>query len=708
MGGSLVGFAVGGVGDALLKLPNEVVPLPYGGPRIETWKMTTCTKCPGKCGLRVRLIDNLPIQVFGNSLSPVNNGGICPMGLTSVESLYHPDRLTSPMKKVNGKFQEISYAEAYKILLDVLHNNPGDKTAFVAQTESSFMANLIEEFRTGMNSEKIAVDNFASNSSMAYDRVANDRPDFINFRACDYIINFGPQLTEISESPLYFSRAINDFKSKRNEFVTFSPKLTPSAYKANRWIPVMPENYEDVALSLAYVILTDGTYDKNFVQTRFKDFDGFNRLVMEQYSPADVERRTGVPSKDIIETARKFANASAPVAYLDESILQSSNGTRNAYAVIALNALKGFTGYGKLRERELPDLENKKSSDESKQMWNKNMLVGDTDVKVLMIYKSNFVFNSPNSDELRKTISDIPMVVSFSPFIDETSEFADLIIPDHDDFEKLDAFSSTVTGTPVISIQQPVVKPFYSTVHTGDVLVSVIGGLKLSKEWQCKNYQDYVQSFLQDVYKHGKGMPMNQKKPTGLEKSLHQAGWQMTSYSDFDEFWEQMLKYGGWWDPFPEVSAFKPTLSLTTKQLSQKDGTGSGSVKLNGESLRLNIFTKNLDYKGNMLRNRILTEQFGMERDVYYGTWVEINPDTAKKFSIGDRNKVKVKTSKGLFEAVAIYNLAVMPTNLDVPFGLGHTASGKTYGVNPIEYSDDVFDGDTGTPSFSETIVKIE
>ena len=707
LGGSLIGFTVGGVGEALLKIPNAVIPLLYKGPRIETWKMTTCTKCPGGCGLRVRMIDSLPVQAFGNPLSPVNLGGICPMGLTSIESLYHPDRLTSPMKKVNGKLQEISYVEAYRMLSNALLKNGKGTAAFVAQTESTLMANLIRELMAGVNSDKVAIDNFAANSKLPYAAAANDHPDFIDFGACDFIINFGSQLTETSESPTHFSRAIIEFKAKRNEFVSFSPKLTPSAYKANLWVPVLPEYYEDVALGLAYVILTDGTYDKDFVRREFGDFDGFRKLVMEDYNPAAVESRTGVASKDIIATARKFANASAPVAYFDEAILQSSNGTRNGYAVIALNALKGFAGYGKLKEQELPKFAEEKNGAGSKQAWNRNMLAGDKDVKLLMIYRSNFLFNSPNSETLRKAISEIPMVVSFSPFIDETSELADLVIPDHDDLEKLDAFTSTVTGSPVISMQQPVVKPFYSTAHTGDVLVSLIGELKLSKKWKNKNYEDYLQSYLKPVYKHGKGMLMNQEKPTALEKSLHQSGWQMVSYSSFDEFWEQMLKYGGWWDPFPKTSAFKPTLSLTKEQLVVKaapQSPGSGST---GDSLRLNVFAKNLDYKGSMLRNPVLTEQFGVERDVYYATWIEINPATAKRLSVGDRTRVKVKTAKGSFEAVAIYNPAVMPTNVDVPFGLGHTASGKTYGVNPLSYSDAVFDEATGTPSFSETTVKI-
>ena len=77
IGGSLAGLAVGSAAGALMKIPKSMEPVLYSGPRKESWKLTACTMCPGGCSLKVRLIDNLPIQAFGNPLSPVNEGGIC-------------------------------------------------------------------------------------------------------------------------------------------------------------------------------------------------------------------------------------------------------------------------------------------------------------------------------------------------------------------------------------------------------------------------------------------------------------------------------------------------------------------------------------------------------------------------------------------------------------------------------------------------------
>ena len=327
---------------------------------------------------------------------------------------------------------------------------------------------------------------------------------------------------------------------------------------------------------------------------------------------------------------------------------------------------------------------------------------------MLLIARSNFLFTNPNADALQGAISKVPLVVSFSPFIDETSTHAHLIIPDHDDLEKLDAFSSLVTGSPVVSVQRPVLKPFYATTHTGDVLLSLTAGLKLSSSITASTYEAYLRSSLKPVYEHGKGTLMSQKKPTELEKSLHQSGWQTDAYTDYDEFWEQMLKYGGWWNPYRTRTAHKPVVTIGREQLLRPGASSVEHAAAHDTPLRLNVFARNLDFKGNIGRNAILTEQFGMEHSVYYETWAEINPSTARRFSITDRSRIKVSTAKGAFEAVAVFNAAVMPAMVDVPFGLGHTVPGPVHGINPIAFCDDIFDDATGTPASSESIVQIE
>jgi hypothetical protein len=238
-------------------------------------------------------------------------------------------------------------------------------------------------------------------------------------------------------------------------------------------------------------------------------------------------------------------------------------------------------------------------------------------------------------------------------------------------------------------------------------LISLINDLKPGIKLPFQNYSDYIKQVAKKIFSNREGILMNQSKPTVIEKGLRKIGWSTEQLGSFDDYWDNLLDAGGWWNPLADKESYYSKIDF--KQAFSK---GLLSIKnslssLPNNKLRLNIFRKNLDYKGSMSIYPVLVEQFGSKWSVFYELWAEINPDTAAKFSANNRSKVILKTNKGKFPAVIIYNPAVMPGNLDVPFGLGHTAFGDNCGVNPLAYSDEVFDKQTGKVSFSETLAEI-
>ncbi len=714
LGGSLFGLAVGSAAGAILKLPDSAKPILYTGPRIESWKLTACTKCPGGCSLRIRLIDGLPVQAFGNPKSPVNKGGICPLGLASVADLYHPARLTSPVKKVNGEFKPISYNEAFNTLSNnlkkIISNKKQDKVFIVAQTESKLRSDLFKTFSDTTGFNNLILDSFEETSAIPFMKAAGEAPDFIDFDKCDYLLNFGSQMTEISQNPLYFMRKINDFRAKGNKITAVQPKLTPSVSKLDDWIPLQPNQFGIFALGIAYVLIKDEQYEKNFVEKNFTGFDDFKKFVLENFVPDNVEKLTGISSDKIIETGKKFEKASAPVAYFDESALYNSNGTNNAYAIIALNALKSFGGYGKVKANPFTSKDKNEAKQNEATTYAKlnEQLSSSNGIDALIISGSNFVFNNPNPDGLKKQLSNIPFIVSFSSFVDETSEFANLIIPDHCYLERLDLLTDVSTGLPIATLVQPVIdKPFFKTADTGDVIISLMKELKPDAKLSYRNYSDYVKLAAKKIYSGKEGILMNQNKPTVIEKGLKQIGWSTDQIGSFDDYWDSLSDAGGWWNPYGEISAFNPKIEFKNifdeKSFSMINTSSQSKTKL-----RLNIFKRNLDYKGNMSIYPVLVEQFGNFWNAYYKLWAEINPQTARSLSLSDRSKIILKTSKGKFTAFLVYNPSVIPGNLDVPFGLGHTVLGDTCGVNPLYYSDNKFDLVSGLPSFSESSVEVE
>src|ERR1035437_4621111 len=713
LGIAAAGLAVGSGAAAIMKLPKSLEPVLYSGPRTESWKLTACLKCPGGGSLKGRLIDNFPIQAFGNPLSPINDGGICSMGLTSVSDLYHPSRITSPLKKVNGKFVPISYNEAYNILLENLKNvikdNRQDDIFIIAQTESAIRADLFNKFSKETGIKNLIIDNYLSNSISPYSDVAGEAPGFIDFEKCDYILNFGAQLSEISQSPIYFSRKLIDFREKGYKITTASSKLTGGIFKSDEWIPIRPAAFGDLALSIAWVLLKDELYDKN-AEKSVSGFNSIKNYILDNYYPEYVENLTGVPKDTILQIGRKFEKASAPVAYFDESILHTSNGTQDALAIIVLNALNGFKGFGKVKDSFYSSvISNAKSSAENATFNTfKNSIAVKNSIKILMISGSNFIFNNTDQETLKKQISSIPFIVSFSSFIDESSAYAHLIIPDHNDLEKLDLNFNESIGKSVVTVQQPVVDPFFKTTDTGDIIISLMKDLKTNSEFTYASVSDYIKSIAKKLYDNRNGALMSQNKFTEIEKGLRKIGWQTDQYGSFDEFWDSLLEFGGWWNPFGDNETYSPKINLTGKLPAASARIDNTNKTESHNKLILNVFRKNLDYKGSMSLYPVLVEQFGHNWSVFYELWAEINPETASRHSLRDRSNVLIKTSKGKFPSILIYNPAVLPGSLDVPFGLGHNILGDNSGINPLMFSENIFDKVSGKPSFTETPAEIE
>jgi len=70
---------------------------------------------------------------------------------------------------------------------------------------------------------------------------------------------------------------------------------------------------------------------------------------------------------------------------------------------------------------------------------------------------------------------------------------------------------------------------------------------------------------------------------------------------------------------------------------------------------------------------------------IVWDSWMEINPDTAKKMGIKDRSVVQIQTSQGSIKATAFYHFGIHRDAIAIPIGQGHENSGDVadgFGVN--------------------------
>jgi anaerobic selenocysteine-containing dehydrogenase len=84
------------------------------------WVATDCTICYHSCGMNVLVEDGKIKKVEGLQDHPLNKGQLCPKGQRAIELVYHPDRLKYPLKKVNGKWERLSWDDALSEIADKL------------------------------------------------------------------------------------------------------------------------------------------------------------------------------------------------------------------------------------------------------------------------------------------------------------------------------------------------------------------------------------------------------------------------------------------------------------------------------------------------------------------------------------------------------------------------------------------------------------
>src|SRR6185295_16785599 len=96
---------------------------PYGGWRadrvIDKVVPTHCPYCAVQCGMNLLVEKNHVVGFEPRYDFPVNEGRLCPKGVTAYLQIHHPDRLLHPLIKRNGRFERASWDEALDLGLPI-------------------------------------------------------------------------------------------------------------------------------------------------------------------------------------------------------------------------------------------------------------------------------------------------------------------------------------------------------------------------------------------------------------------------------------------------------------------------------------------------------------------------------------------------------------------------------------------------------------
>jgi len=649
-------------------------------------------------------MDGRAKKVEGNPLHPVSKGKLCARGQASLQALYNPDRIKAPMKRTGPRgsissFKEISWDEAIKNLADNLKalsdKGRSDEIYLLTNTLRGHLDKLIDTFMTTLGSpnytqyELFDYRNLRLANKAAFGIDAIPHYDIAN---ASYILSFGADFTSTWLSPVNFGRAYGEMRQgggERGRLVQIEPRMSLTGANADEWVPLRPGTEGIFALSVAYAIVDSGLY-RGGDSARWK----------AALAPFDSARTASVTDVDSARTyllAKAFAKAPRSLALGGGGLAGYENGVDSIMAVNILNYLAGSLGRkGGLipNPDELFFAAGRQDMNFEKGITGLAKDAAAMRVKALVLHNANPVFTTSPKLGLEAALKNIPFICSMTSFMDETSAMADLILPLHTSFEDWgDDFTNPGVGGPVATLMQPVVSPVYKTKGSGDIFIALgkaMGG-KLAADLDWPDYHEYLMASWRDIHKNNK---------TVSRGSL-----------GFDNFWNKLLQKGGWWMD-GEAKGLK-SLSLTPQKV--KTALNSRPAKFAGDKgtypLYLLLYPQagHLDGRGANLP--WLQELPDPISTVVWGSWVEINPVTAKKIGVKEGDQVKVRSPYGEVKAFVYPYPGIRPDTVAMPIGQGHKLYGRYAegrGVNPIEIIPAVADKGSGAMALNCTRVNIK
>jgi anaerobic selenocysteine-containing dehydrogenase len=698
-------------------------------PGVAVWKPGVCRMCSAGCGIQVRVMEGetevvrnaqfgmvkmgLAKKLSGNPEHPVSRGKLCARGEAGLQVTYNPDRIQHPLKRAgqrgSGQFTQVSWDEALRELLTHLQpfasRHESKMLTFLTSPQRGQCGVLIERFLSGFDGAQwVRFELFddqvlrrANWLSFGYEQLPT-----VDLARTGYVISFGSDFLGTWNSPVAQSVGYGKMRQNRSgvrgKFVQVESRVSQTGANADEWIPAHPGTEGLLALGIAHVILKEKLGHPEMAGFAGTRIDGW-REGLPAFSPEAIAWKMGVPPETTTRLAREMAARSPAVALVGGAPLAQTNGLFTALAVNALNALLGSVGKpGGLQFTPEPPLPAsavaRGNSGEGKAIsvraLAEQILSGQArPIDVLLLHEVNPVFATPSGWRIKEALEKVPFIASFGSFLDETSNLADLILPDHSFLESwIDDVPESGTTQSVVSVAPPAMRPLHDTRALSDVLLDLahhLGG-QTSEALPWKSYEEMLQATLAPLAHH----------PGSINAK------------DSAEFWNKIQEQGGWWSgeasAAPKVKAAAGSFSAVKNQ----EAEFAGSV---GEyPFYFLPYATQQFYDGRHANLPWMQEMPEVLSTGMWGTWVEINPRTAATLQIEQGDLVEVASPHGKLRAPALLSPGIASDVIAIPVGQGHEVYGRYAsgrGANPIKMLAPQVEPMTGALAWAGTRVSI-
>ncbi|MBF8247238.1 MAG: Molybdopterin oxidoreductase [Bacteroidetes bacterium] len=405
--------------------PEEITP------GVAYWYATTCGGCNAGCGILAKNRDGRPIKLEGNPAHPLSKGGLCSIGQAHLLSLYDSQRLSAPMSQ--GKESTwIKVDEEIKNKLSEIRRKNGTVRVLTRSVTSPTTRAAITKFLGDYkNARHIEYDPVSYSAILDAHKITHGSRTLprYHFEKAEIILSVDADFLGTWISPVEFTKGYRAGRTLEGNPPLFSyhaqveSRMSLTGTNADRRVKASPWEFRKILGALVHSIAT-GTRATSKVER--PTLSAEHEKFVEELSERLLKKR----EKSIVVCGLND---------LDSQIL-----------VNAANAMLG--NYATTVDIRQPSSQYRGDDAKLRQLLDE-ITTGDVDA---MFVQGNPVYDLPNGTGISKALRKIPLVVSFSERLDETSSEAAFICPQP---HELECWNDSETGGGVFSVSQPVIQP---------------------------------------------------------------------------------------------------------------------------------------------------------------------------------------------------------------------------------------------------------
>ncbi|MBP6625088.1 MAG: formate dehydrogenase subunit alpha [Chitinophagaceae bacterium] len=474
---------------------------------------TICTYCGVGCNLEVSTINGEIKSIQAPYDAEVNKGHTCLKGRYAFKFYNHKERLRTPLIKRNGQFEPATWEEAYQFIATKLNEikskyGPdaigGISSARCTNEENYLMQKFIRTV-IGTNNIDSCARVCHSPTALGMQRTFGTGAatnSVVDLKFADAIMIIGANPTD--GHPVTGAK-MKQFAMSGKTSIVIDPRKTELAKYATYHLPTKPGTNVALLNMMLYFIMTEGLEDTQFIQNRTEGYEDFKQHVLSM-NMDELESITGVDKELVRKAAIAYATAGNAMSFHGLGVTEHSQGTYTVMLIADLAMITGNIGRRGVGVNPLRGQNNVQGAadmgcqphqgagyhDVTDPVYHKKYeefygvslpnYIGlkipqmyeaaiDGKFKALWLMGEDNVQTDPNTNNVKKAMENLELLVVQELFETETSKMAHVVLPAASFLEKSGTFTN---GERRIQKVQQVVKPLAGTKTDGEIMVDIM------------------------------------------------------------------------------------------------------------------------------------------------------------------------------------------------------------------------------------------